>query len=33
MNRIIIGREYGRKHCIKDASFDIESFADQLYQS
>lgn len=33
MNRIIIGRERSGRHPTKDASFDIQSLADQLYRS
>ena len=33
MNRTIIGRERSGRHPTKDASFDIQSLADQLYRS
>lgn len=33
MNRVIIGKERGGKHPIKDVVFDIQSLADQLYSS
>lgn len=33
MNRIITGRERSGRHLTKDASFDIQSLADQLYRS
>lgn len=33
MNRVIIGQEQSGRHPVKDASFDIQSLADQLYRS
>lgn len=33
MNKIIIGQECSGRHPTKDASFDIQSLADQLYHS
>lgn len=33
INQVIIGREQSRKHPIKNALFDIQSLADQLYRS
>lgn len=33
MNRVIVGRERSGRHPTKDASFDIQSLADQLYRS
>lgn len=33
MNQVIIGRERSGRHPTKDASFDIQSLADQLYRS
>ena len=33
MNRVIIGTKQSGRHLTKDASFDIQSLADQLYRS
>lgn len=33
INQVIIEREQSRKHPIKNALFDIQSLADQLYRS